>query len=117
RLAVELLDHVPGARALDLEAPADALHRLAHRPARRTRIVDDLDVVLALLGLEHQPVGGRRAADVNELVLGQVEDDAVADHVAVRRRRHVLLGLVDFPALTELTIVSLSSLSASGPLM
>src|SRR5690606_2205983 len=42
RFAVELLDHVPGARTLDLETPGNAVHRLAHRAARRTGIVDDL---------------------------------------------------------------------------
>src|SRR5690606_5057361 len=99
RGAVELLDHVPGLRALDLEAPRNAVHRLAHRAARRARIVDDVDVVLALLGLEHQPAGGRRAADIDELFLGQVEDDTVADYVAIGRGRDVLLRLVDFPAL------------------
>src|SRR5690606_7823611 len=99
RLAVELLDHVPGARALDLEAPGDALHRLAHRAARRTVVMDDLDVVAAGLTVVAQPVGGRSAADVNELFFLEPEDDAVADDVAVRRGRHVLLRLVDGPAL------------------
>src|SRR5690606_31377589 len=79
RGAVELLDHVPGARALDLEAPADALDRLAHRAARAAVVVDDLDVVAAGLTVETQPVRGRRAADVHELFLVEVEDDAVAD--------------------------------------
>src|SRR5690606_19096942 len=67
RSAVELLDHVPGARALDLEAPRNAVDRLAHRAARAAVVVDDLDVVAAGLTVEPQPVGGRRTADVNEL--------------------------------------------------
>src|SRR5690606_12962864 len=73
--AIELLDHVPGARALDLEAPRDAVDRLAHRTGRAAVVMDDLDVVAAGLAMEAQPVGGRRAADVNELFLGEVEDD------------------------------------------
>ena len=39
-----------------------------------------------------QPVGDRRAADEGELLLGLAEQDAVADHAALRRDRDELLG-------------------------
>jgi hypothetical protein len=45
--------------------------------------------------VELQPVRRRRAADVEVLLLGEVEEDAVADDVARGRGRHVLLGHVD----------------------
>jgi hypothetical protein len=50
-----------------------------------------LDVEAAGLGLEAEPVRRGRAADERELLLALVEEDAVADHVAGRRRRDVLL--------------------------
>jgi hypothetical protein len=42
-----------------------------------------------------QPVRGGVPADPHELVLVQVKQDPVADHVAGRGARHELLGLVD----------------------
>ncbi len=45
--------------------------------------------------MELDPLDRRRAADQREVVLGEVEQDHVADHVAVRGHRHELLGLVD----------------------
>ena len=52
-------------------------------------------VVAAGLGVVREPVGDRGTADVHELLVVEMEEDAVADHVAGRRRRHVLLGHVD----------------------
>ena len=45
--------------------------------------------------MELDPVGGRSAADEHELVLLQMEQNAVADHIAVVGARHELLGAVD----------------------
>src|SRR5690606_13852832 len=45
RAAVELLDHLPCVRALDLEAVALANDGLAHRPRRRAVVLLDLDVI------------------------------------------------------------------------
>jgi hypothetical protein len=63
-------------------------------PRRRAVVEDDLGVVLALLGLELQPVADRGAADEDVGVLLLVEEDAVADDVAGGRARHELLGHV-----------------------
>src|SRR5690606_25359797 len=45
RTAVQLLDQIPGVRALDLEAVALAHDGLAHRTRRRAVVLHDLDVV------------------------------------------------------------------------
>ncbi len=83
RAAVELLDHVLRVRPLDLIAVELAGHRLAHRARRRAVVIFGLDVVAAGLGVEFDPVRGRVAADIHQLVFGEIEQDAVADHVAV----------------------------------
>ena len=95
RAAVELLDHILGVRALDLVAVELAGDRLAHRARRRAVVVFGRDVIAAGLGVEFDPVGGRVAADVTELVLGEIEQDAVADHVAIVGAGRELLGLID----------------------
>ena len=94
RAAVELLDDRPGVRSLDLEAVELAVHRLAVRARGRAVVVANLDVVAAGLGVELQPVRPGRPPDVDELVLGEVEQDPVADHSPVGCRRHELLGRV-----------------------
>ncbi len=71
-----------------------ARHRLAHRARGRAVVALHLDVELAGLAVELDPVDGRRAADEIELVLGEMEQDAVADDVAVIGARHELLGAV-----------------------
>ena len=95
RTTVQLLDDIPGARSLDLKTPYRSRDGLAHRPRRRAVVEFEVNVVAAVLGLEAKPVGCRRTADVNELFLGQVENYAVTDDMAVWRGRDILLGLVD----------------------
>jgi hypothetical protein len=95
RTSVELLQDLPRIRALYLEPPDPPGDGLAHRPHRRPVVLVDLDVVPPHLGLELEPVRRGRAADEHELVLGEMEEDAVADDVPRRRRRHVLLRHVD----------------------
>src|SRR5690606_22678520 len=85
RAAVQLLYHLPRVRALDLEAVALADDGLAHRPGRRAVVLLDLDVVAAGLRVELDPVRRRGAADVDELVLLEVEQNAVADDVTIMR--------------------------------
>ncbi|CDO38093.1 hypothetical protein SPHV1_50060 [Novosphingobium sp. KN65.2] len=98
RAAIEFLDDVPSPGTLDLEAPDRARNRFAHGSHRRTIVKFELDIV-ALLGLITQPVRRRSAADVAELFGGEPEDDPIADDMAVRRGRHILLGLIDRPPL------------------
>ena len=93
--AVELLDDVLRVRALDLIAVIFAEYRLAHRARRRTVVVFDLHVVFAGLGVVLDPVGSRIAADEDQRIFGEIEQNAVADHLAVVIYRRELLGLVD----------------------
>ena len=96
RPAEQLLDHLHRVRALHLEpvGPAAAV------AAQRTPLVElDLHVEPARLGVVGDPVERRGAADEVEPVLGEMEEDHVADHVAVGRARDEVLGLVDGEAL------------------
>ena len=70
-------------------------HRPAVRPRRGAVVVLDLDVVAAGLRPVREPVGRRVAPDPHELVLVEVEEDAVPDHVPRGGRGHELLGHVD----------------------
>ncbi len=94
RAAVQLLDHVLGVRALDLEAVVVTVHSPAHGGRRRAIVAADVDVPLAFLGLELDPVHRRGAAHEQIGLLGQAEQDAVADDVARVAQRHHLLGPV-----------------------
>ena len=94
RAAIQFFDDGLRVRALNLVAVVLAYHRLAHGARGRTVVFDDLDVEAAGLGVEHDPVGRRRAADEHVLVRREVEQDAVADDVAVVADRHELLGLL-----------------------
>jgi hypothetical protein len=93
RLAVQLLDHLPRVRALDLEPPQLAGDRLAVRPGRRPWVEDQVHVV-AGRALVEQPVGDGRAADEGELLLGLAEQDAIPDDPALGRDGNELLGRV-----------------------
>ena len=68
--------------------------RSAHRWSSSTS-----HVVAAGLGVEGDPVQRGSAADEVEPVLLEVEEDHVADHVALRRARHEVLRPVDAEAL------------------
>ena len=99
RATVQLFDHCPGIRTLDLEAPFLARYRLAHRPHRRTVVEFDRHIIAAGFTMITQPVRRRRAANIGERLFFFPEDDPVTDHVAIGRGRHVLLGLARRPAL------------------
>ncbi len=95
RPAIHLLEDLRRLRPLDLVAVMRAQHPLALGARRRTRVVLDAHVPLAVGGAEQQPVRGRRAADEDELVHTLAEDDVIADDVAVRRHGHEVLGAVE----------------------
>jgi hypothetical protein len=76
-------------------AEVPTAHCLAVGGRGRTIVADVLHVEAAGLAVKLDPVHGRRAPDKQELVLGQVKQDAVADHIAVVADRHHLFGLVD----------------------
>ena len=95
RTAEQLLDHLHRVRALHLEAVRPAAPVRAERPA----LVElHLHVVPAGLGVIRDPVQRRRATDEVEPILLEVEEDHVADHVAVRRTGHEVLRPVDAEA-------------------
>ena len=113
RAAEHPLDHAHRVRPLNLEAV-----RLAApvRAQRRALVERDLDVIAARLGVVGDPVERGRTADEVEAVLGEVEEDHVADHVAVGRARHEVLGLVDAEVLEAVDGRGCESrFSASGP--
>ncbi len=93
RCAGDRLDHLHGVGALDLEAVGLAARRIG--PAHGALVQLDLDVVAAGLGVEADPVQHWNTADQIELVLAQIEQDDVADNIAVIAARHELLGFVD----------------------
>ena len=94
RAAVQLFNDGLRVGALDLVAVVLAHHWLAHRARGRTVVLDDLDVEAPRLGVEHDPVGRRSAADEHVLVRREVKQDAVADDVAVVADGHELFGLL-----------------------
>src|SRR5699024_11281819 len=69
--SVQLLDDVPGARALDLEAPVVARHRLPVRARGRAVVVVVFDVVVAGLGVEVQPIRAGGPPHVDVVPLGR----------------------------------------------
>ena len=71
-----------------------AHHRLAARVRWRAVVASQLHPVATGLTVKLDPVHRRRATDEQQLVVGEVEQDTVADHVAVVAARHELLGLV-----------------------
>ena len=93
--SVQLLDDWPGVRALDLKAPVHAGDRLTVWTTGGAVVELEVELVAAGLGLVLEPVGDRRAAHPHELLVVEMEEDAVPDHVTRRRRRDVLLGHVD----------------------
>ncbi len=99
RRAVQLVDHILGLGALDLEAVELAGHCVAVRARRRTVVVVHLHVVATGLGVELHPVDRRGAAHDHEAVFAEVEQDGVADDMAAVRAGHELLGLVRHEAL------------------
>ena len=86
--AEQLLDHGHRVRALHLEAVGLAAPVGAERAALVER---DAHVVAARLGVVGDPVQRGGAADEVVPVLGQEEEDHVADHVAVGRAGHEVL--------------------------
>ena len=67
--------------------------------SERPHVELELHVVAAGLGVEGDPVHRGRAADEVEPVLLELEEDHVADHVALRGARHEVLRPVDAEAL------------------
>jgi hypothetical protein len=95
RTAVQLLDQFRRVGALDLEAVVLADDGLAFGASRRAVVLRGLDVEPASLGVELNPVRRRRAPDEQQAVLSQMEQDSVADDVAVIRAGDELLGAID----------------------
>ncbi len=91
RPLVELGEDLGRVRALDLVAVVTAHDGVAARVRGRTVVTDDVDLEAARLSVELQPVHGQGATDEHELVLREIEQDAVADDVTVIAHRHHLL--------------------------
>ena len=95
RSAVQLVDDLPGIRALNLITVELAHDRFSTGDGRRSVVLFDRDVVAAGLCVELNPIGRRRAPDEHELILRKIEENAVADHASVVAARHKLLRSVD----------------------
>ncbi len=89
---MRLLHDFEGVGALYLEAVGEA-DSLGFGGAL---VASDLRVVLAGLDVELNPIRGGRASHQVELIFAEVEQDGVADDVAVGGAAHELLGLIDF---------------------
>ena len=57
--------------------------------------MDDFNVVTTSFCVVTNPVGGRSTANEHEFVLGQMEQDAVADYMAAMANWHILFGAVN----------------------
>ncbi len=90
-------DHLRGVRSLQLIAVVAPVLRI--RTRHRAFIIAARHALTADLGVEQHPVERRRTADQIELVFRQVEQDHIADHVAIMAAGHELLGLVGRKAL------------------
>ena len=99
--------------------PAARSGRASAAPARTAELPSRsrVDVVAAGLEVELHPVDDHRMADQVEQLLLEVEQDGVADQVAVRVDGDELLGPFDPKFANVFTPRSLSSRSASGPAM
>src|SRR5262249_12756573 len=95
RTAVQLLDYVLRVRSLNLIAIVPPRHRTAAGDRRRAFVARRLDVESAGFRVELNPVRGRRPAHIEQLVLFEMKEDAVADDVAVGRAGSVLLRAID----------------------
>ncbi len=116
RAAVQLVQHLLGVRTLHLEAVVTAVDRLALRIARRAVVTDHVDLEAAGLAVELDPVHRRGAADEQQLVLVEIEQDAVADDVAVMADRHHLLRLVHLEVVEAVDRGVRDQLQRVGPL-
>src|SRR5262249_18567016 len=83
RTAVEFVENLVSVGTLDLEAIRRTDYRSASGIAGGALIARRLDVPAARGALEFDPVGGRCASDINELILCKMEEDAVPDNVSV----------------------------------
>ena len=91
RLTCRLANHFHRARALDLVAIQDGVALSIERVV----VSPDAHVVAARRRVIVEPVDGRRNTDGLVLVVLEVEQDVVADHIAVVVDRHELLRHVD----------------------
>ena len=89
-----LLEDLRRVRALDLVAVVPTYDRLAARVRWRAVVADHFDFVAARLGVELHPVHRRNATHEQEFVFLEMEENSVADDVAIVTARHHLLGLV-----------------------
>ena len=108
----DLLHHLERVGTLDLIAIGLA----AALVLRRSLVASGGGVVAARLEVELHPVGHRRAADDVERVLAEVEEDRVADHVALGVAAHDLLAGVDLERLEAVHADVGQQLQRVGPL-
>jgi hypothetical protein len=95
RLAEGILGHLHRIRALQLEA-VRATPTIG--PQRGPQVKLEVHVVAPRLGVVRHPVQRRGPPDEVELVLGEREEDHVADHVAVGGAGNKVLRAVERPA-------------------
>ena len=77
--AIQFVQDLIGIRPLNLEPVHSADYRLASRVTRRALVTGGLYVISARDSLEFDPVGRGCASHINQLVLRQMEQNAVAD--------------------------------------
>src|SRR6266853_2499523 len=95
RPTVELFDHLLRVRPLNLVAVKVAHDGLPGWDRGRSVVLSRRHVISAGLGMELNPARRRRAPDVTELVLFQMKENSVANHIAVVGARSELFRLVD----------------------
>src|SRR5512145_716532 len=79
--AIQLLDKRLSLRPLNLKTVVNARDWLPHGPRGSPVVVCSCHLVSACLGVELNPIGGRRAPDVKILILLQVKENPVANDI------------------------------------
>ena len=111
-LASRCFNHLSGVRPLNLVAIVDATERIG--TGSRTLVISQLHVILADFGIVHDPVQRRRTTDQIKALIIEIEQNDVADDIAIGRARHELLRLAGDEALEAVDAETIEQRERAG---